>query len=354
MPRDHRSKRLSPLSRTTLAGVCVLTSVSALSSMSGCEGLAAPEPIRGSGTALMTESTQPTQEQANQIDAAKAAQESGDYEVALDILQDVIAENPTITEAFLSVGDIYLETEDYEKAEPAYRRAARLEPRNFRAQYGLGLALQMLNRYAEAVQVYHKALTINPDDFRANLEIATAYLELNDADKARTFAERAVSIDPASGPARVNLGAICERLGNPEQAVEHYIAAVEILGNEPPLVANLVSALAGARRYREAANTAQTLVRIDPSPNAWERLGYCYFKLREYDESQNAYRSAVELDPDHWPSLNGIGVNALNQWLLSERNDETVRRLAREAFRRSLRVNPEQDRIVGLLINYNL
>ena len=67
-----------------------------------------------------------------------------------------------------------------------------------------------------------------------------------------------------------------------------------------------------------------------------------------------AYRSAVEIDPEHWQSLNGIGVNALNTWLLSKRRNDRSALEAREAFRRSLRVNPRQQKVIALLSNYQL
>ena len=76
-----------------------------------------------------------------------AATEEGNYEMALGMLRDILAENPTLTPAYVGIGDIYLLQRDYANAEPAYARAARLEPRNFSAQYGHGVALQMLKRF---------------------------------------------------------------------------------------------------------------------------------------------------------------------------------------------------------------
>jgi tetratricopeptide (TPR) repeat protein len=136
--------------------------------------------------------------------------------------------------------------------------------------------------------------------------------------------------------------------------VDAYIAALELMGNQPPLMMNLINVQAKVERYHEAANTAETLVRIAPSAEAYERLGWCQFKLRNYDRSLAAYRSAVEEDPAHWPALNGIGVNTLNTWLLSKKADQVARGEAGDAFRRSLRANPEQPKVVQLLLNYDL
>ena len=300
------------------------------------------------------EVAEPSLVQIESLAEAEAAKEAGDYDQALRLFQEILAENPTITTAYVGIGDIYMVKKDYEKAEPAYGRAARLEPENFDAQYGHGLALQMLRRFVEAVRAYQRALDIRPTDTRANLNLATVYLQMDEPDRAVSFAERAVQADPASGPARANLGAIYEKLGRYAEAVEAYDAALELMGNQPRLMINQINALTKQKRYREAANTALALVRIEPAAEAYERLGWCYFKLKEYDKSLEAYRTAVDIDAAHWPALNGVGVNALNTWLLSDKRNAQAKLEARDAFRQSLRVNPDQQRVVKLLLNYNL
>jgi tetratricopeptide (TPR) repeat protein len=285
---------------------------------------------------------------------AWTAADDGNYDDALMLFQELLAENPTITDAYIGVGEIHLIKKDYVKAEPAFARAARLEPRNFDAQYGHGVALQMLDRLFEAVRAYHRALTIDPESVKANLNLATTYLQLDDPERAVVFAERAVELDPANGPAHANLGAAYERVDRTGEAVNAYISAIELMGNEPRLLTKLINALAREDRYQEAVNTAETLIRINPNAEAYERMGWCAFKLRQYENSMRAYQNAVELDPTYWQAWNGIGVNALNAWLLSERTDGDARTTARDAFRRSLRVNAEQQKLVALMLKYEL
>jgi superkiller protein 3 len=286
--------------------------------------------------------------------AAESAKDAGDYDTALGLFRDILAENPTIATAYVGIGDIHLIREDFDEAEPAFRRAAQLEPRNFDAQLGHGLALHMLSRFAEAVLAFHRALTIEPDSVEANLAIATTYLQTEKPQSALAFAERAVQADPNNGAARANLGAIYEMLGRNGEAVDQYLAALEILPPSPPLILNLINVLAKERRYDEVINTAENLLKIEPNADAWERMGYAYFRLSRYEDSLEAYRSAVELDPGHWQALNGIGVNSLNAWLLSKKRDPQPATAAGNAFRRSLQINPDQEKVIFLLSNYRL
>ena len=184
--------------------------------------------------------------------------------------------------------------------------------------------------------------------------MATTYLEMDEPQSAIQFAEKAVMLDPGNGSARVNLGAAYERTGKNAQAIEQYTAAMELVENTPPLMLNLINVLAAEKRYQEAANTAENLVRVQQTANAYERLGWCYFRLSQFDKSSCAYREAVKIDRNHWQSYNGIGVNALNAWLLSKQKDKKAADEAKEAFRRSLRINPDQQKLIALMSNYGL
>lgn len=297
---------------------------------------------------------EPTPEQQAKIEQAQAAKTEGNYDAALAMFQEILAENPTITVAYVGIGDIYMDKQSYDKAEPAYARAAKLEPRSFDAQFGHGLSLQMLNRFVEAIRAFQRALTIDPDSLRANLAIATTYLQMDEAQSAVIFAEKAVQLDPANGSARVNLGAAYEKVGRNADAIEQYFTAMELVDDTPPLMMNLINVLSEERRYQEAVNAAENLVKVAPSANAYERLGWCYFRLSDYSRSLTAYREAVKLDENHWQSYNGIGVNAINTWLLSKKRDIAAGNEAREAFRKSLRINADQPKLVLLMSNNGL
>jgi tetratricopeptide (TPR) repeat protein len=254
----------------------------------------------------------------------------------------------------VGIGDVHMTRRDYARAEPAYARAARLSPNDFQAHYGRGLALQMLDRLEEAAKAYYGALVVQPANFNANANLATVYLQMDQPRSAVIFAQKAVEIDPTHGPSRANLGTAYEKIGRFSDAAKQYTAAVELLDDATPVMMSLMRALGQEGRYREAAETGERLVKMAPSAIAYERLGWCYFRLGQPDRSINAYRSAIEIDPDHWPALNGVGTNALNTWLLSGKNDRAAADEARRALRRSLQINPEQPRIVVLLSSYGL
>ncbi len=294
------------------------------------------------------------EEEETQLAEAEAARQSGDYQTALALFREILARNPTVTTAYLGIGDIYMEQDDPARAEPNFARAARLEPRNYEAQFKHGISLQALKRFVDAIRAYHKALVIRPDSSEANLNIAITYLEMGEPRSGLVFAQKAVEQDPESGPARINLGAIYDKLHMWDDAIITYREAMELVEPTPEVIMNLVTALGEAERYREMIDAAETLNRIEPTANAYERIGYGWFKLRDYAKSVEAYRSAVNIDPNNWPSWNGIGCNAVNQWLLSKKEDDSCKAEAGEALRRSLRLNPDQQNVIQLVTTYQL
>ncbi len=328
-------------------GLAVLT----LAFVAGCAPIRTVAPV-----AIAPAPVRPvlTEEQQQQLGEAQNARGRGDYEQALRLFREILAENPAAGDAYVGIGQVFLDRGDYASAEPALARAVRLEPRSFDAQYGHGLALQMLDRLVEAIRAYHLALTIRPASAEANQHLATTYLQLGQPQSALAFAQKAVELNPASGPARSTLGLVYTEVGRTADAIVEYQATIELMDVRPPLLMNFIGALVSAERYGEARDTAQWLVRIDPSVSGYERLGWCEFRLGDYDASLEAYRKAIELDPRHWQALNGVGCNCLNKWLLGERRDAALAREAQDAFRRSLTANPDQPKVIDLLQRYGL
>jgi len=298
--------------------------------------------------------TKPTEAQVLDLVTAERAADVGDYAEAIRMFEELLSENPTLTDAYLGLGDIHFFQGNFEAAETNYSRAARLEPRNFDAQYGHATVLAALNRYSQAVRAYQRALAIQPTSVYANIGVADSYLASKRPQSAITYAQSAVKLEPENIDARLSLATAFEYVGRYEDAVRELEVALELGDTNEALLFRVVAAYMKAKRWQEAANAAETLVKVAPSASAYERLGRAYFRLARYEMSMDAYRQAVEMDPRHWPSLNGLGVNALNAWLRSERSDTAMALEARDAFYASLRINPDQPKLVEILATYSL
>jgi tetratricopeptide (TPR) repeat protein len=286
------------------------------------------------------------------VEQARDLKSQGRDDEALALLSRAIEQNPTLTVAHLEMADIFEKTGDYESAEKSFSTAANQQPSNFDAQFGHGRVLQSLNRIAEAVRAYLRCLSIRPDHFEANLNLATAYITLEGPAQALPYAQRAVQLNPASGPAHANLGAVYSALGRHREAVDHYQSASELMQLTPALLLNMAESLGKLERYEEMVNTLDVANRVQPTAQAYERVGFARFKLKQFETSMVSFRQALALDPDHFPALNGLGVCLLNQYILSGKTNVAAHDEAMSNLKRSLRINQRQPKIVELIARY--
>ena len=283
---------------------------------------------------------------------ARDLKSTGRDDEALALLSRAIEQNPTLTVAHLEMGDIYERQGDFQAAEQSFSTAAVQQPANFDAQFGHGRALQALSRIAEAVRAYLRALAIRPDHFEANLNLGTAYLTLEGPAQALPYAQRAAQLNPSSGPAHANLAAVYLALARHREAVTHYESASELMPLSPPLLLNWAETLGKLERYEEMVNVLAAAIRLQPSAPAHERTGFARFRLRQYEAATQSFSQAIQIDPQHYPALNGLGVCRLNQYILSGKTDVGAHDDAMSAFRASLRINQRQPRIVELIARY--
>jgi tetratricopeptide (TPR) repeat protein len=321
-------------------------------------GMLAGIPLSGCATRTKTErpqsvtrtDTRPAGERS--LLAGQRAVAEGDTERALAEFQRAIDVNPELTAAHLAMGDLFRMQGAYERAESAYRRAAQIDPKNFASQYYDGLMLHLLNRVGEAIQAYLRALSIDASDFRTNLNLGQAYYQIDENGQALRYAQRAVEIDPRDGAARFSLGAIYAALGRHREAVQEYQQAAELMALSPKLLLKLAESLGQLQRWEEMANALEQVIKTEPSPAAYERMGVARFRMEQYDVALSHFQKALSLDADYYPALNGQGVCMLNKWLFSGKQDHAAYQAGVDSLRRSVQIKRDQSEVIDLLSRY--
>ncbi|MGD0331848.1 MAG: tetratricopeptide repeat protein [Xanthobacteraceae bacterium] len=92
----------------------------------------------------------------------KAAADAKDYDLAIKLLDAVVAIKPDYVEAWNRRATIYYMKNDYGHALADLREVLVREPRHFGALSGLGLILQEIGDDKHALEAYRKALAIDP------------------------------------------------------------------------------------------------------------------------------------------------------------------------------------------------
>jgi tetratricopeptide (TPR) repeat protein len=92
----------------------------------------------------------------------KAATEAKDFDLAIKLLNAVIALKPDYTEAWNRRATLYYLKQDYGHAIADIGEVLAREPRHFGALSGLGMILQDIGDDKHALEAYRKALEIDP------------------------------------------------------------------------------------------------------------------------------------------------------------------------------------------------
>jgi tetratricopeptide (TPR) repeat protein len=92
----------------------------------------------------------------------RAASDDKDYDLAVKLLDAIIALKPDYVEAWNRRATVYYLKQDYGHAIADIGEVLAREPRHFGALSGLGMMLQELGDDKDALEAYRKALAIDP------------------------------------------------------------------------------------------------------------------------------------------------------------------------------------------------
>lgn len=182
-----------------------------------------------------------------------------------------------------------------------------------------------MNRLNEAVRSYLRALSIRPEDFNANLNLGTAYLQLKEPAQALPFAEKAVQIDGKSTAAPTSLARSTPRWTSARRRLSNTSRPPNSPNSPRPAPAEPrgkpgeSAALRGNGRHAGAGARAP---RNPPPPPTSDSARACSDCGNTATPRRLSASRSLDIDPNHYPALNGVGVCLLNKYVWSGNKDE--------------------------------
>jgi Flp pilus assembly protein TadD len=232
------------------------------------------------------------------IESARAAAANSNYEVAIALLKRATELDPKNKYVWNSLGAIYLQIRENDRAIEALKKQIEINPYDEFAYNNLGRAYWQQRKYDDAVTAFHKQLEMNPLDKYAHANLGAMYAEWHKYDLAAPELEKAVSLTPESAELQVSLGDAYLNLGQDDKAQAAFDHAIEL--SATPLVWNniayqlslkkahldhaqqyaesAVSATAAALRNLSLDRLTQQDLPLVPSLIAyWDTLGWVHF-----------------------------------------------------------------------------
>jgi tetratricopeptide (TPR) repeat protein len=153
--------------------------------------------------------------------AAKDLAQDQRYEEAVAKMREVVAEDPKIIDAHLTMGNWLVRLKHGEEAAAAFKQALALKPDDDIALGNLArvyLARGREKDALDALEVFKTALRLNPKSPQSWYQLATIYLDLGHYDDAEATFKEALAANPKMGASYNGLGVIAFTRGRVDEA----------------------------------------------------------------------------------------------------------------------------------------
>lgn len=158
-------------------------------------------------------------ETANRIRRLNTSIEEQRWADAIPVLQQLIAQEPTIAMLYFKLGGCYMNVGDLKSAIPALRKAVELDPAFIMAQVNLSKALMQSQDFAGAVPVLEGIVAKVPHLTDAHIFLETAYARTNRVTETIKECKIVLEAVPDHYRSHLNLGRSLAKSGDTAAAI---------------------------------------------------------------------------------------------------------------------------------------
>jgi tetratricopeptide (TPR) repeat protein len=129
-----------------------------------------------------------------------------DWVKAFEAFNQALAISPRYGDAYIAMGDAYMDMGKYAESFKAYKQAISVEASNPDAYYSLGAAYNSMAQYGDSFKYFVQAIQLDPDFAEAHYGIGYAYLKLENFKAALVYLRNAARLKPDYWEAHLALG----------------------------------------------------------------------------------------------------------------------------------------------------
>jgi tetratricopeptide (TPR) repeat protein len=239
----------------------------------------------------------PMPQTSGALDKAIQALNGGDYEGALNYLQQVLDVEPKSAQAHYLKGEAYRRQYKMKEAQAEYELAIAIDPNYAPAYFGRAMWSKQINLDNDYAKDLTKALDHDSNFIDAYVERAEWYSRRGDWESARQDLERAEQIAPNNAWVLIRLGRAQVQSNQADKALDNIIRAQII---DPTILEGylgLGEAYDALKVYSQAISPLVVYTTYAPEEIAgWLRLGEAYRGTAKYALAVTSCANAVDLD----------------------------------------------------------
>ena len=257
-----------------------------------------------------------------------AASELRPYTPPVDPLADALVAGSRNSSVLIKAGSIAKRSGDNEWLEFLMTRALEIGLEDPEVVYQMALTLRDLGRPAEALQYFEQHHRMVPSDVGALNELGLLLIELGRAEEAEVLFREALATRD-DGTVRYNLAVALQNRGRFDEALPHYLAAIEKSPNDAAPHINLGIGLAEQGKTSLAVQHFRRAINIQPdNVETHDNLGVLLVELGRLEEAQSHFEEALALAPFHANARNRLGETLAMQGRVGEAIAELERAVA--------------------------
>lgn len=202
--------------------------------------------------------------------------------------------DPEMAQAYIGLGDISYQSEDYPSALTNYQKAASIDKNNLAAILGQARSLRQQGKLQAAVEQVNQALQLAPNDVSVLTELAINYDLQGQENLAAPLYREIAAKTPDQAAVYNNIGVNEMSQGHYPEAIVNFSKAFMLDDKDQRITNNLAMAFA---LYGQGDQAMKLFAKTVGEAAAWNNLGYIYMTQDRLDEAEAALRKALELNP---------------------------------------------------------
>lgn len=184
------------------------------------------------------------------------------------------------------------------QAEACYRTILSQNARDADATYLLGVLYAQRGAFQAAFPLLQQAVALRPVFPDAWYNLGTLFLQSGQKAEAEAALRKCAQQNATHAGALWNLANLCLEQSRHEEAETFLRQFLRAQPGHPEALKNLAVAQVALRHFKEAAQTARSILAKGKNPEASALLGHALFMLGELDGAEAPLREAVVAMPD--------------------------------------------------------
>ena len=209
----------------------------------------------------------------SKLQIARAYNAIGNYDKAIFEYESLIVSDKALQIAKFELGKLYIKISDFRKANTIFYELTSIEKDNPEYHYYLGETYREINEDASSLVAYKNAVAIDSTHLRSLFQLGKYFVVKQEKN----------------------------------QALKYIESGLRFYENDVSLINLKALALFNDNDYRGAQPIFERLLQLgEEKPHIYEKLGYCYYQLWEFEKAKNAYRELFQFPDSEPEAYNGL------------------------------------------------